>query len=343
MDIFDIDADIRGMLAWVCPGRAPKISVARPRHPLVDGTNHEIRISFTDDDMDDVIFREVLIAYTGYHASRPKCSQNRVVFSLMNRRITAYATTVCGRLESAEMEIEGDVEPEGKVQTSPAISMDINLGNPNPQIRTTRHIKEYYIDGRKHRSDGLPAVEMYTSHNDVQDHTSAMESTVDIQYWENGRPRTGTLPYRIAYGSSLVMLKGTRDRPNRFHTTLRDLDVRWVPNLNPEEVAAHPLRFTFKKARTEFKITNELPPFGGFISDDDVIIDRTIEGVVLEWPLGDSLVAQVEDDELFREIGVQPAHINWTGPRFFTRDLEELEFLNHMTSRYDEWKTSQKR
>lgn len=342
MDVHQIMQDVERMIAWICPGRSPELGIARPRHPLEDGTNYELRISFTDDDMDEIIFREILTAYTGYHAGLTTCSQNRVVFALMNRRITAHASTVCGRLESAEMDIEGDKEPDGLVQTSPAIQIDINLGNPNPQIRSTRHIKEYYIDGRKHRSRGLPAVEIYTQHNDVQDHVSILESEVDIQYWTNGMPRTGPLPYRMGYGSSLVMLKDNGS-PNHFHSTVRDLDVRWIPLLNPEDVATHPLRMTCKKARTEFKITSDLPEYGGFISEDDIIISRTIEGIVLEWPLGESLVAQVEGDELFRTIGVQPAHINWTGGQFFTRDLEELEFLTHMTSRYEEWKTSQKK
>ena len=345
----DIEHQVRGILAWICPGRRPQVEIAKPRHPLVDEVVNEVRISFTDDDMDEIIFREMLTAYTGYHASRSECSRDRIVFALMNRRITAHAMTICGRLESTEMEIEGDVEPDGIVRTSPALSIDINLGNPNPQIRSTRHIKEYYIEGRRHRSDGLPAVEIYTHHNDVQDHTSLLESEVDIQYWEHGEPRFGVRPYRISYGSSLVMLRAAagvyleKRKPNAFQTTIRDMDVRWIPTLNAEEVATHPLRMTFKKSRTEFQVTNDVPAYGGFISHDDIIIERTIDGIVLEWPLGDSLVAQVEGDELFRDIGVQPAHIDWVGGRFFTRDLEELEFLTHMTSRYDEWKTSQKR
>lgn len=340
-----MDMDIQEVhkaIIWACPGRTPGITVGPTRHPLEDDINTlEVRVGFVDDDMDDIIFRSIISAFESYFAGKNTHPNIRVVFSLKNRWVSAYATTVSGRLESADPTIMGEQESGGGVKPSPAVEVNIQLESSHPSIRSNRVKREFFIGGRLHRDNGHPAFEKASFHEDINDSSSSLESDVELQYWKHGSPRPGPHPYLIKYSSALVMHKD-RDHPDHIFSTIRDLDVRWAVSQEGEDISGHPLRMMVKKVRSEIKLGSALPLYGGFIGSGNEVLDRTMDEFVLYWPLRSGTVVKVNSDELFKTIGVLPKNISWTGKQFFRRDLDEMAFMAYLMGEFDTWKISRK-
>ena len=82
--------EVKEALAWACLGRSPEVTVGPTRHELEDEIDPlEVRVAFVDDDMDEIIFRAIISAFGSYFAGRNHHPNSRVVFSLMNRWISA--------------------------------------------------------------------------------------------------------------------------------------------------------------------------------------------------------------------------------------------------------------
>ena len=315
---------IRKMLEWICPGRTPSFSWAEPKHAIEDNIEYELRIHFSDDDLDVSTFRQIVQNYLVHYSDPPL---GRVVFTLSNFWTTASMTTVRGRLEC--------VEHDHATGTSPAVTFGTEL-NPLREGMTAKFYgREYYVNGRRHRSGGLPAIERQSVHNDPDNSAEYMETNTEHQYWEEGQPILGPRPWQITTDVSHFYY-----RQNKLHVTLRGLDVRWMINWNSGEVPTHPLRFQADS------VTTRVGPNKGDLllpewnleqpSMTNVIETRQFEGARLHWQTEPGKVVSFTGPDIFGQqtggLAINPLHIDWGGDKFFTDKNSEFAFMCRLMS-----------
>lgn len=304
-----------------------------PRRSLEDDVDTEWSVHFTDDDMDESIFRALIMDYLTYCAGRPR-PRACVVFSLMNYHMTAHASTVAGRLECATREEPAVHRGKSVSGSAPAIFMNIQAPGTGA-LTQKRTVKEYYIDGRLHRSgsspgSALPAVERSTM-TELQDSRLYVESNVDTEFWQHGQPLPGPLPFSVHYDSVVVSVHSD----GGIQETINALDVRWSPQYSDDKIPPHPLRLTAERVQTVHNTRH----INAFTHDPDHadVTERLIQGLNLTWPVRPGLVSIIKHKEFFEQLCISPKHIDWDGERFFLRNQDELAFMAHLTGGYSEW------
>jgi len=270
-------SELQGFLSWACPDRQPEINQSTPRRSLEDDIDIEWFVHFADEDIDEEIFRSMIMAYLAYCAGKPR-PRACVIFSVSNYHMTAHASMVGGRLECATREQavhHGETTISG---SAPALFMNMRLpetGGPTQR----RIIKEYYIDGRLHRSgaspsSALPAVECSTT-AELQGSRFYIESDVDMQFWQHGQPLPGPLPFRLHYGSVVI----SAHKNGRLQETINGLDVHWSPHYSDEKIPPHPLRLSAERVET----THDKKRIDAFTADPKHadVVERVVQGMNL--------------------------------------------------------------
>lgn len=327
------DLDIQAMLEWVCPGRQPDIKWSTPARPLEDDIKYELRLLFVDDDLTLDSFRAIIRNYISYQIPERMCkerSEGRVVFSLTNLHCSMYATVVRGQLECVDHDNLGNT-------SSAAISMNAAITPMDDARSATFHGSEYFIGGRRHRSNNLPAVDNRIYHSTVD--TQHIETNTEVQYWEHGHPIYGPRPWQLTTDATIM-----NGDSGKLVTIVRNLEVKWMIEYKNETVPSYPLKLRISRVMTttvppkeKSRVEVEWMPE---LSTPNKILSREIEGLQLYWLVRPGKVAVLDETVVFEQLGINPINVDWGGDRFFIRENDAFAFECYLMSDNVSWQTN---
>ena len=324
------DQSVEEMLSWICPNRKARFEWCEPKTPLVDGIQYELLIQFTDDDLDMGAFRQIVNNYMAHCVVRKdRPPLGRVVFTLENVWTVAAISTVRGRLECAQHDHV----------TGASASVDVvTRMEPMQEGWTATFVgKEYYIDGRRHRSNHLPAVERQVTHVSAKLPSEHIETNTEVQYWEEGQPRMGPRPWQITSDATIFS-----ENRGRLSTNVHNLEVKWMVDWQEDKIPEHPVKLTVGKVITTSRPHKENEPLlpewmPEHPQSPNIIEGRVFEDLKLYWALKPGRIAVISGEELFGELGIKPLNIDWGGSKFFLDANEDFALMCYLSSGNAKW------